>query len=59
MILIEIVFIVIYFIPTIIVANRVNPSPIIALNILTGWTIIGWIISLVWALNRDYAKQEN
>jgi len=23
------------------------------LNILLGWTVIGWVIALVWALKQD------
>ncbi len=32
--------------------NR-NWQAITALNILTGWTFVGWVISLVWALKND------
>jgi hypothetical protein len=27
-------------------------NQILALNILTGWTGIGWLIGLLWALNN-------
>ena len=41
-----------YFIPTIIAIARNHRSKggIIALNILLGWTFLGWIGSLVWSL---------
>ncbi|MGH7861803.1 MAG: superinfection immunity protein [Candidatus Dormibacteraceae bacterium] len=44
-----------YFIPTIIAANRrkANTTAIFALNLFLGWCLIGWVISLVWALSVD------
>lgn len=46
---------VIYFLPTIIAFNRAkrNKVAIFALNLLLGWTFIGWAISLVWSLTVD------
>lgn len=44
---------IIYFIPSIIGWNKRNAGAIIALNILLGWTFIGWVIALVWALTHD------
>lgn len=46
---------VIYFLPTIIAFNRGtrNGGAIFALNLLLGWTFIGWGIALVWALTVD------
>jgi len=49
----ELVFlaIIIYFIPTIIaIAKERQPGAITALNLFLGWTFIGWVIALVWAL---------
>ena len=42
----------IYFLPTIIAAARGNrnTSAIGVLNFFAGWTFIGWIGALVWAL---------
>lgn len=41
----------IYFIPTLIAiaAGHVNLTAVIVLNILLGWTFIGWVAALVWA----------
>ena len=39
----------IYFLPAIIGRNKKNSTSILLLNLLLGWTIIGWIVSLVWA----------
>ena len=44
--------VVFFLLPTILAANRGNRyiKPILALNILGGWTVVGWIIALAWAL---------
>lgn len=35
-----------------------NHNAILALNLLLGWTVIGWIIALIWALTAvDPARQ--
>ena len=51
-----IVLIAIYFLPTIIACEKQkrNMLAIFALNFLTGWTFLGWIGALVWALTTDY-----
>ena len=45
---------VIYFIPLILAAteSRPNTAAIGALNLLLGWTFIGWVIALVWAMTK-------
>ena len=44
-----------YFVPTIIAAIRKtrNLGAIIVLNLLAGWTVLGWVASLVWAIVAD------
>jgi hypothetical protein len=48
----------VYFLPTIIAAARRCKSilGIILVNIFTGWTFIGWVISLVWSLVGSTGK---
>lgn len=46
----------IYFIPTIIARDKIYFRLIFILNLLTAWTIIGWFVSFLWALN---AKTKN
>lgn len=43
-----------YFLPTIIAfkKQRDNKVSILALNLFLGWSLIGWVISLVWALKE-------
>jgi type VI protein secretion system component VasK len=40
-----------YFVPTVIAFNRdhQNTRGIFILNVLIGWTVLGWIACLVWA----------
>jgi hypothetical protein len=45
----------IYFAPTIIAnaRHKRNVGAIFVLNLLLGWTFIGWVVALVWALTHD------
>lgn len=52
-ILIIIFFTALYFLPALIGYNKKNIYSILALNLLLGWTAIGWIVALVWALSKD------
>jgi CHASE2 domain-containing sensor protein len=44
---------VLHFAPTFIAVNRRHPRriAIFVINLLFGWTIIGWIVALVWSLS--------
>ena len=41
-----------YWLPTMVAVVRHTPSAlgIAMLNFFLGWTVIGWIVALVWAL---------
>ena len=41
-----------YFIPSVVAAMRHHhqTGPIVALNLLLGWTLLGWVAALVWSL---------
>jgi predicted membrane protein len=45
----------IYFLPTVVaLANKKrNSLAIFVLNLLLGWTLVGWVVALVWAFIRD------
>lgn len=45
--------VVVYFTPTIIALGKRNALAIFALNLLLGWTFIGWVVAFVWACIRD------
>ena len=46
---------VLYFLPAIIgfARSKRDAVSILVLNLLLGWTAIGWVIALVWALKQD------
>lgn len=52
-IIIILIFIPLYFLPSIIAHRRKNPDTpgIFILNLLLGFTVIGWIGALVWAFS--------
>lgn len=51
----------VYLLPGAIAAKRNHRqfNAIFALNILLGWTFIGWVIALVWALMQERAAAPN
>jgi hypothetical protein len=42
---------VLYLLPTLVASRRGHPNagPIAALNLLLGWTGVGWIAALIWS----------
>jgi hypothetical protein len=46
---------VLYFLPAIIAFARSKRDSvaILVLNFFLGWTAVGWIVALVWALKQD------
>jgi hypothetical protein len=38
-----------YFLPAIIGRHKADAMGIFIVNLLFGWTVIGWIIALIWA----------
>lgn len=46
---------VMYFLPSIIamVRSKRDVTAIVLLNLFLGWTAIGWVVALVWALKHD------
>ncbi len=45
----------IYFLPSLIAVlrKRTDRAAIFAFNLLLGWTLIWWVVPLVWALSKD------
>ncbi|NTV98339.1 MAG: superinfection immunity protein [Chlorobiaceae bacterium] len=43
-----------YFLPAIIAVLRGHPQklPIFILDFLAGWTVVGWIVAVVWACTK-------
>ena len=53
-----VLFIVLYFLPTIVASHRkhLSVNSIFVLNLFLGWSVIFWVISLVWALKNEPKK---
>jgi len=56
-----IIIFLVYFTPTFVAYHRRkrNSGAIFALNLFLGWTLLGWVISLVWALTKDEILVQN
>lgn len=50
-----------YFLPTIIAARKKKPNTtaIFLVNLLFGWTFLGWIVALIWAVSNGNPLQQN
>ena len=48
-----------YFLPAFIAWGKEhhNAAAIFALNLILGWTLLGWVIALVWALTNQAPKR--
>jgi hypothetical protein len=42
-----------YFLPSMIASRHRNARAIFWLNLLAGWTGIGWLVALIWGLTAD------
>ena len=51
---------VVFLLPTIIAVfrHKKNITAILVLNLLGGWTVVGWIIALVWAFAPDRIERK-
>lgn len=56
--LILLILILIYFFPFIIARDRKHPNQasIFVVNIFFGWTLLGWVLALVWAVSSFKAS---
>lgn len=43
----------IYLLPSILAREKNNFTSVLLLNVLLGWTVIGWVVSLIWALKTE------
>lgn len=51
--LLIVILIALYFVPTFIGLRKRNAGAIFVLNLLLGWTFVGWVVALVWALTVE------
>ena len=42
-----------YFLPSIIGRDKRDAAGIFLVNLFLGWTVIGWIIALIWAVSGE------
>ena len=42
-----------YFVPSLVGLKKDNIMAIFLLNLLLGWTFIGWVVALIWAATKD------
>lgn len=51
----------IYILPTLVamVAGNSKKGKVILVNLLLGWTVIGWVVSLIMALKKDIPSSAN
>src|SRR5262245_29005820 len=50
----------VYFLPAVVANARDhhNSLAIFFLNLLLGWTVLGWIAALIWALTATYPRRD-
>lgn len=49
---------VVYFLPALVAASRERAKlPIFVLNLFLGWTVLGWVVALVWAVTARTARE--
>lgn len=44
---------VMYFLPSIVGHNKRPFAGIFLLNFFLGWTVVGWVVALIWACTAD------
>lgn len=51
---------ILYMLPTVIAFGRDIPQrqTITVVNIVLGWTLIGWIVAFIWAMSAETAADE-
>jgi MYXO-CTERM domain-containing protein len=47
-----------YFLPAFVGRRKQNFGAIFVLNLLLGWTLIGWVVALVWAVAKETASTQ-
>lgn len=45
--------IVLYFLPSLLGRHKRRAGAIFVLNLLLGWTVVGWLIAMAWALTAE------
>jgi hypothetical protein len=47
-----------YFLPSVVAYNRNHKdfAGVLIVNLLLGWTVVGWVVALAWATRPDSAR---
>ena len=55
----QLAIVLVYLVPSIIAQRYQHPKQpaILMLNVALGWTIVGWVVALIWALNANPAPR--
>lgn len=58
--LMPLLFTLVYFLPTAVAVNAGHPEfhAIFVLNLFFGWTVVGWVVALGWALRHQKVEQK-
>ena len=51
--IIFILIMVVYFLPSYIGRKQENFNQILILNLFLGWSLIGWVVALIWAVKKQ------
>jgi hypothetical protein len=46
----------IYFAPTLVAWGKPQVGSVFLLNLFLGWSLIGWVVALIWALPGERAR---
>jgi cytoskeletal protein RodZ len=54
-----VILILLYFVPSFVakIRKKRNSDAIMLTNLLLGWTVIGWIVALIWSVTVDAPVQ--
>lgn len=57
--LLGLVAVVVYFVPAAVgfARRKENRFAIFLLNLFLGWSLLGWVVALVWAVSKDRVPQ--
>jgi hypothetical protein len=50
-------FLLLYFLPALIGRDKRDSTGIFLLNLFLGWTIVGWLMALIWAVSAEPCPQ--
>ena len=52
------VALVFYFFPTLVGRKHHNVTAIFVLILFLGWTLIGWVVALIWAVSKATPEED-